>query len=1070
MPTTQTITLSGTPATPANASTVTATPAAAPLAAPPTPAFLLADFVRATSVKLSWQATSTQVLGYVVSRSTTQNGIYADLDRTEDTEYVDKTVQPLTNYFFKVRARNSIGESAPTAALPVTTRALGNNSATFTANSFDALIYRFPVGGDADSGNHPYDLATNTGWFIRDFLTYEQANPATTGRVDFVIAVASADNGNLYLWDGRVLKPTGEPVRGGGAWQDGVVDSLILANAAVTAAKLAAGSVSGAAIANSAVGIGAFASGIRPVQNVNLLPSLPDVLYPPDISIVFNAADGKLYRNVANVWTTAVPAVDLTGQITNTQIGPNAIATPNLQAGSVVAETLAAASVVVGKLAVDAVTVGTVAAAAINTRELAAVAVTADKLRIGNFDNLAEDPNFERGGTTWSRGTWIILNDVAKSRTGTFCASNTTPGSVQILNPVIADCSPGDKFYLEGFMMGIAATGSASVTIAWLNNAKTEIATSLSIPVVANSAYQLANVVGVAPYGAVYAQAKFVVLNQTTGEWRADGIYFRRVVEGAIIADAAIITAKIADAAITTAKIANAAIGTAQIGVAVILSANIGLGQILTANIGDAQIDNAKIGLLAVDNANIAAAAITTAKIADLSVTTIKVFDAAITNAKIANLAVDSAKIANLSVLRGHIVDAAIDRTKIQDAEIVAAKIGTAAIDRTKIQDGEIVNAKIANASIDIAKVSSLTSTNFIDQATGYRLLPNGSAQLNEGVLIGHTRVIAISERATVPIDQDGRWRGPDTGVPNWSYLTAIQFFPSIYGSNGVVMTALGLQFDGYDSAIANNLSSADFVEVRIYNYDGALIAAADYPWAGRGVVGPIIHSFDRANPVSEATYSLQIHNNFGYSSLLYVNNGSWGYAVPTPVASPAPPSVPPPPPPTNPPTPPSPPPPAYVPPPDPDADRCVLPDTPMLCVADGVQFWKRAEDVTTLDTFIAIAPDGSVRQTGIRAIMQGWTNRHFSIHTENGKFLQCSASHPIIRRFGDLTGVPARAIEKGASVVTYTENEECAEESRVLKFKEIIEPSLVYTFSLFDSSHTHVSGGIVTHNVIYKS
>lgn len=1043
MPTTQTITLSGTPATPSNTSTVTATPAAAPLAAPPTPAFLLADFVRATSVKVSWQATSTQILGYVVSRSITQNGTYTDLGRTEDTEYVDKTVQPVTNYFFKVRARNSVGESAPTAALPVTTRALGNNSATFTANSFDALIYRFPVGGDADSGNHPYDLATNTGWFIRDFLTYEQANPATTGRVDFVIAVANADNGNLYLWDGRVLKPTGEPVRGGGAWQDGVVDSLILANAAVTAAKLATGAVSGAAIAAGAVGIGAFAAGLRPNEILSVLPAGDNTG-----RIALYTVDGKLYRGTATGWTAAVPAVDLTGQITNTQISDNAIDTPNLRAGSVVAGTLAAGSVVAGKLAVDAVTAGTIAAAAINTRELAAQAVTASKLTVGNFDNLAEDPNFSRGGL-WIASNFIIVDDSTNSHSGTYCAKLTQPEGL-ISNNLIVDCKPGDKFYVEGWLKVTGSPAIAAVRISLLDRNQVEAQNLLLNNVASDNVYHLSNGAFTVPQGISYLRAQFYIYGGTANACYVDDMYLRRVVDGAIIADAAIITAKIADAAITSAKIANAAIGTAQIGNAVILSANIGIGQILTANIGDAQINNAKIGLLAVDNANIAAAAITTAKIADLSVTTAKVYDAAITNAKIANLAVDSAKIANLSVLRGHIVDAAIDRTKIQDAEIVSAKI--------------------ANASIDIAKVSSLTSTNFIDQATGYRLLPNGSAQLNEGVLIGHTRVIAISERATVPIDQDGRWRGPDTGVPNWNYLTAIQFFPSIYGSNGVVMTALGLQFDGYDSAIANNLSSADFVEVRIYNYDGALIAAADYPWAGRGVVGPIIHSFNRANPASEAIYSLQIHNNFGYSSLLYVNNGSWGFAVPTPTPSPAPPTVTPPPPPTDPPTPPTPPPPAYVPPPDPDTDRCVLPDTPMLCVSDGVQFWKRAEDVTTDDTFIAIAPDGSVRNTGIRAIMQGWTNRYFSIHTENGKFLQCSASHPIIRRFGDLTGVPARAIEKGAGLVTYTENEERAEESRVLEFEEIIEPSLVYTFSLLDSSHTHVSGGIVTHNVIYKS
>lgn len=42
----------------------------------------------------------------------------------------------------------------------------------------------------------------------------------------------------------------------------------------------------------------------------DLLPALPDTLYPPGC-VVYNIDDGKLYRNVLDVWTRAVDGLDL---------------------------------------------------------------------------------------------------------------------------------------------------------------------------------------------------------------------------------------------------------------------------------------------------------------------------------------------------------------------------------------------------------------------------------------------------------------------------------------------------------------------------------------------------------------------------------------------------------------------------------------------------------------------------------------------------------------------------------------------------------------------------------------
>jgi len=96
----------------------------------------------------------------------------------------------------------------------------------------------------------------------------------------------------------------------------------------ITFAALAAGDIGAGAI-----GITQLASSIAPPLIVASLPALPNAQYPNNASIVFNQADGRLYRNVGNVWTAAVPTTDLTGTVTGAQIANAAITTAKFAAG-----------------------------------------------------------------------------------------------------------------------------------------------------------------------------------------------------------------------------------------------------------------------------------------------------------------------------------------------------------------------------------------------------------------------------------------------------------------------------------------------------------------------------------------------------------------------------------------------------------------------------------------------------------------------------------------------------------------------------------------------------------------
>jgi len=84
-----------------------------------------------------------------------------------------------------------------------------------------------------------------------------------------------------------------------------------------------------------------FGTNVRPVQLISSNPGLPNGTYPVG-SVIFNTTDGKLYRNLANVWTAAVPTSDLSGTIAAGQIAANAVTAGTIAANAVTAGTIAA--------------------------------------------------------------------------------------------------------------------------------------------------------------------------------------------------------------------------------------------------------------------------------------------------------------------------------------------------------------------------------------------------------------------------------------------------------------------------------------------------------------------------------------------------------------------------------------------------------------------------------------------------------------------------------------------------------------------------------------------------------
>lgn len=129
-------------------------------------------------------------------------------------------------------------------------------------------------------------------------------------------------------------------------------------------------------IQNGILNTAKFAAGITPVEIVSSLPTTGNF----EGRMVFLTTDDKLYRFTGSSYTAAVPAADITGQITATQITDGAISTPKLAANAVEASKIAANAITSDKIAANSITAGKIAAAAISTTELAAGAVRAVNL------------------------------------------------------------------------------------------------------------------------------------------------------------------------------------------------------------------------------------------------------------------------------------------------------------------------------------------------------------------------------------------------------------------------------------------------------------------------------------------------------------------------------------------------------------------------------------------------------------------------------------------------------------------------------------------------------------------
>jgi hypothetical protein len=288
----------------------------------------------------------------------------------------------------------------------------------------------------------------------------------------------------------------------------------VISNAQAAAAQTAA-IAAAATDATNKMNAAITAVGLAPVV-VSSLPTLPSATYPSG-RLVWNTADGQLYRSTGSAWTAltvsapdisgtltaaqiasvaasqvtgqlsdsqiaAIGAAKLTGQITGTQISNGAISTPQLAAGAVTAATIAA----------DTITASQIAAGAITASELAAGAVVAGKIAAGTI----QAGDIAAATITGDR---IAANTI----TTTQIAANTITASDIAANTITAGCIAAGAIGATQIAAGAITT--SSLTVANFDNLIPNPNSSMSTPQGAAWAAGSYEATALQSWGSVYA-------------------------------------------------------------------------------------------------------------------------------------------------------------------------------------------------------------------------------------------------------------------------------------------------------------------------------------------------------------------------------------------------------------------------------------------------------------------------------------------------------------------------------------------------------------------------------------
>lgn len=398
----------------------------------------------------------------------------------------------------------------------------------------------------------------------------------------------------------------------------GAVAEAKIAVDAVTRNNIKNGEIIAAKIAAGAVELTKFASGLTPVEGPFATAPVTGN-FEGRVATIGASPNAKLMRYTGGAWTSAVPAVDLTGQITTTQISDNAITTPKITAGAVVTASLAAGAVTATTIATDAVTAIKIQANAISADKIAANVIGAKHIIVTDFENLILDGMFNQVLATfddvWVPDAGTVFNGSVGPAPGTgefvwawsgdaltgtrvLVLDNTTSGGsgqeVYVTSKDFMPCTTGDVLAWEianKTTYEVSATG-LYFTFFWCDRTGATLSTQhvVSNQGLTNSWVVRSGQVTVPASATQFKVRMYLSSHAVTRNNLIDRIIVRKAKGASLIVDGTIITNHLAADSITTAKIAAGAITATEIATNAVTAVKIQAGTITGDKIAAATI------------------------------------------------------------------------------------------------------------------------------------------------------------------------------------------------------------------------------------------------------------------------------------------------------------------------------------------------------------------------------------------------------------------------------------------------------------------------------------------------
>jgi uncharacterized protein YjbI with pentapeptide repeats len=339
------------------------------------------------------------------------------------------------------------------------------------------------------------------------------------------------------------------------------ITSTQIANSTITGANIANQTISAANLVNQTITAAQIANlTITAAEIANLTINGSKIV---DKAITGGKIDDKTITatNIADATITAlqianatITATQISGTagITGSQIANATITASNIQNNTITATQIANLTITANQIANLTITGG----------KLSVGTITADKLVVGNFDNLVDDPGFERNigwSSIYTGLAFTNVEDAANAHSGARCLTHSGAGSPEASNNAKLDTQPGDKFYVEVWAKATVAADGV-IYLGFIGFDKDGAVVGVNTAIAANtltSTWTKLSTTLTVPATVIYLRPGFFIWMKTTGTVYFDDFYCRRMVGTAIIEDASITTAKIGNLQVTNAHIAS---------------------------------------------------------------------------------------------------------------------------------------------------------------------------------------------------------------------------------------------------------------------------------------------------------------------------------------------------------------------------------------------------------------------------------------------------------------------------------------------------------------------------------